>query len=49
VSAMRPGLAKAIEKVYISWYVESSEADLDIAENDCYNNYTNTWSPKWVY
>jgi hypothetical protein len=23
VSAMRPGLAKIIEKVHISWYIES--------------------------
>jgi len=35
VSAMRPGLAKIIEKVRISWYFESPEADLHIAENAC--------------
>jgi len=49
VSAMRPGLAKIIEKVRISWYFESPEADLHKAENACCINYANTWSPKWVY
>jgi len=49
VSAMRPGLAKIIEKVRISWYFESPEADLHIAENACCIDYTNTWSPKRVY
>jgi len=49
VSAMKPGLGKIIEKVHISWYFESPEADLHIAENACCINYTNTWSPKWVY
>jgi len=33
VSAMRPGLAKIIEKVRISTYFESPEIDLHIAEN----------------
>jgi len=33
VSAMKPGLAKIIEKVRISGYFESPEADLHIAEN----------------
>jgi len=47
VSAMKPGLAKKIEKVRISWYFECCEADLHIAENACCINYTNTWSPKW--
>jgi len=46
VSAMRPGLAKIIEKVCISQYFESPEADLHIAENACCIRYTNTWSPK---
>jgi len=49
VSAMRPGLAKIIEKVRIWWYFESPEADLHIAENACCINYANTWSPKRVY
>jgi len=49
VSAMRSGLAKIIEKVHISWYFESPEADHHKAENACCINYTNTWSPKRVY
>jgi len=49
VSAMRPGLANIIEKVRISWYFESPEADLHKAENACSINYANTWSPKQVY
>jgi len=49
VSAMGPGLAKIIEKVRISWYFESPEADLHIAENACWMIYANTWSPKRVY
>ena len=49
VSAMRPGLAKIIEKVRISTYFESAEADLHIAENAYCIDYTNTWSPKRVY
>jgi len=49
VSAMRPGLAKIIEKVRISWYFESPEADLHKAENACCINYANTWSPKRVH
>jgi len=48
VSAMRPGLAKIIEKVRISWYFESPEADLHKAVNACCINYANTWSPKRV-
>jgi len=46
VSAMRPGLAKMIEKVHISWYFESPQADLHIAENACGIDYADTWSPK---
>jgi hypothetical protein len=46
VSAMKPGLAKIIEKVRISWYFESREADIHIAENACGINYTDTWSAK---
>jgi hypothetical protein len=49
VSAMRPGLAKIIEKVLISWYFESPEADLHLAENACCINYANTWSSKRFY
>jgi hypothetical protein len=49
VSAMRPGLAKIIEKVHISWYFESPEADLHIAENACWINHADTWSPKCVH
>jgi len=46
---MRPGLAKIIQKVRISWYFESPEADLHKAENSCCINYANTWSPKRVH
>jgi len=35
VLAMRPGLAKIIEKVRISTYSESAETDFHIAENAC--------------
>jgi len=49
VSAIRPGLAKIIEKVRISCYFESPEAVLHKAENACCINYANTWPPKRVY
>jgi len=49
VSARRPGLAMIIEKIRISWYFESPESDLHIAENACCINYSNTWSLKWVH
>jgi len=49
VSAMRPGLAKIIEKVHISWYFESLETDLHMAENACCIDYAETWSSKQVY
>jgi len=49
VSAMRPGLAKIIEKVLISWDFESPETDHHIAENACCINYADTWSPKRVH
>jgi len=49
VSAMKPGLAKIIEKVRISWYFDSPETDLYIAENSCCINYTHTWSSKRVH
>jgi len=45
---MRPGLAKIIEKVRISTYFESSETDLDEAENACWIDHTDTWSLKRV-
>jgi len=51
VLAMRPGVAEIIEKVRISWYFESRETDLYIAENICGIDYTDTWSSKqdhWV-
>jgi len=46
---MKPGLAKIIEKVRISWYFESPEADIRIAENACCINYADTWSLKRVH
>jgi len=46
VSAMEPGVGKIIEKVRISWYFESAETDLHIAENACWIDYANTWSLK---
>jgi hypothetical protein len=41
-SAMTPGLAMRIEKVLISGYFESPEADLHKAENACGINFANT-------
>jgi len=49
VSAVRPGLVKIIEKVCISWYFESPEIDLHIAENACGIDYADTWSSKRVH
>jgi hypothetical protein len=49
VSAIRPGLAKIIEKVCISTYFECAEADLHIAENACCIDYTDTWTSKRVH
>jgi hypothetical protein len=49
VSAIRPGLAKIIEKVRISTYYKSAETDLHIVENLCCINYTDTWTSKGVY
>jgi len=49
VSAMRPGLAKIIEKVHISRYFESAKTNLHIAENACGIDYANTWSSKRVH
>jgi len=49
VSAMRPGLAKIIEKVRISTYYESAETDHHIAENACCIDYADTWMSKRVH
>jgi len=49
VSAMRPGLAKIIEKVRISTYFESAETDLHIAENAYWIDYADTWMSKLVH
>jgi len=49
VSAMRPGLAKIIEKLCIAWYLQCPEADLHMTENACCINCANTWSPKRGY
>jgi len=49
VSAMRPGLAKITEKVRISTYYESAEADLHIAENASCIDYADTGSSKPVH
>jgi len=46
VLAMKPGLAKIIDKVCISWYFESAETDLHIAENASRIDYANTWLSK---
>jgi len=42
VTAMKPGLAKIIEKVCFSWYVESPENDHHVAENACSIEYADT-------
>jgi len=49
VSAMRPGLAKIIQKVRISWYFESPEFDVHIAGNACGIHYADTWLSKQVH
>jgi len=49
VSAMRQGLAKIIEKERISWYFESPEIILHIAENACFIDYADTRSLKRVH
>jgi len=49
VSAMRPDLAKIIEKVRISGYFESPEIILHIAENGSCIDYADTWSSKQVH
>jgi len=49
VSAMRPGLAKIIETVPISWYFETLETNLHKAENACCIDYADSWSSKQVH
>jgi len=49
VSAMRPGLAKIIEKVCISRYFESPETFSHIAASACRIDCMDTWSSKWVH
>jgi hypothetical protein len=49
VSAMRPGLAKIIEKARISRHCEWPETDIHRAENACCIDYANTWSTKQVH
>ena len=49
VSTMRPGLAKIIKKVLISWYVESPETDLRVAANACCVDHTDTWLSTLVH
>jgi len=49
LSAMKPGLAKIIEKVHISRYFELAETDLHVAQNACCIDYANTWSSKQVH
>ena len=43
---MRPGLAKRIEKVHISRYLQSPETDLLRAETVWGIDYADTWSSK---
>jgi len=49
VLAMRPGLAKIIEKVRISTYYETAETELHIAENACCIDCADTWTSERVY
>ena len=49
VYAMRPGLAQIIEKVRISWSIESPETADHIAEHTCCIEFADTWSSKWVH
>ena len=46
VLAIRPGLAKIIEKVRTSRYFESPGSDFDIVENACCIDYADAWSSK---
>jgi len=49
VSAMKPCLAKIIEKVRISRYFVNSETDHHIAANASCLDYIDTWPSKQVY
>jgi len=49
VSAMRPGLAKIVEKPHTSRYFESPETDLHIAMKAYCVDYADTWLSKWVH
>jgi hypothetical protein len=49
VSAMKPGLAKIIEKVHISTYFKDAETDLQIAENAGCIDYADNRSAKQVH
>jgi len=49
VLAMKPGLAKIIEKVCVSKYFETAETDLRIAENASCIDDANTWLSKRVH
>jgi len=49
VSAMRPGFAKIIETVRISWHCEWPVTEIHIAENACCNDYADSWSSKQVH
>jgi len=49
VSAMRPGLAKIIEKVCISWPCERPDTDIHITEIACCINFNDTWSLEQVH
>ena len=46
---MKPGLAKTIEKVHISWFFESPEIILHKAENARCIEYTDIWLSKRVH
>jgi hypothetical protein len=49
VLAMRPGLAKIIEKVHISWNFQSFETTMHVTANPCHIDATGTESSKWVH
>jgi len=49
VLAMRPGLAKIIERVRISRHFGRPESDLHIAENACCIDSADSWSSKRVH
>jgi hypothetical protein len=40
---MKPGLAEIIEKARNSTYFECPETDLQLAENACSVDYSDTW------